>query len=107
MIAALLSCSDLLPAPVIAGLNVATSTGDLRQNEGARVKLWEFIHGREQEGSSEVLAARLAIITLHPSEITRDLQTSLEYFVHWFRQANLPEIALTNVAAMEAYYHEA
>jgi hypothetical protein len=54
-----------------------------------------------------VLHTRLAIAVLHPSAIASDTQTSLEYFVHWFRKSGLPESALAEVAALESYYHVA
>lgn len=107
MISALQTVRGHLPLSVQVGVDVAATSDDLRDNEIARVALWQSIEGRDHSDNPEVLCTRLAIGVLHPASVAADTQTSLEYFVDTFRKANLPESALAEVAALESYYHEA
>jgi len=104
MIAALNAVLDRLPLAVQEGVQLAARTSDLRENEAARVALWQSIHGRDCSRDRDVLYTRLAICVLHPSSIAMDAQSSLEYFVYTFREAGLPESAVAEAAILESQF---
>ena len=104
MIAVLLAVSDHLPAQLESAVRFAASSDDAKGNESARVALWESIAGRDMEQTPEVLLTRLVICVLHPDARQDETQDVLEFFMHTFRQARLPEDSLQPVVSLGSYY---